>query len=271
MIFFVIIAISLYLCILVFFQIVGPGSKFPKALSSLLGAVVGFYFGSRSGKGDDGNVLREQISNVEKQRDNAQTDILLSKIYKGIVMSKAVIATVVGCGVQLVGTAYDKWKKRILNVTITPAILPLRAVDANTGMALLLQSPIFKNVFEKKFEDNDRPFILEATELLTAENVDAFWNTYKGDFDSQEHFDQGSQEFRRAALDRELADETQDASALFAEAGGLNNFMASVDHINADEEAQAMLHQLVIAIETLQKQGEPVPTIFEKVKKEEGL
>jgi hypothetical protein len=350
MISFIIIAISLYLCVLLFFQIVGEDSKFPEALSSLLGAVVGFYFGSRSSKGDDGKVLQEQISGMEKERDTGQSDALLVKIKKGIAMTKAVvdclpeeqkkkyaelveklekgyetvsaiskggnlgdavtkgkalfdlfkkenpvrdifskalktlapvlggtgpalaiIATVVGCGVKLVGSAYEKWKKRILNVPITPAVLPLQVVDANTGMTLLLKSPIFKKAFEKELEDNDRPFMRAATELLAASDVESFWNQYKTRFDSREQFDQGLQQFRKASLDRELADETQDDPALFSEAGGLGKFMNSLDQINTDEDAQAALHQLAMAVETLQKQGEPVPSIFEKFKTEEGL
>lgn len=347
---FIIIAISLYISVLLFFRIAGDGSKFPDALSSLLGAVVGFYFGSRSGgKGGDGEALKEQISTMAKSRDSTQSDTLLSKVSKGIVMSKAVIdllpeeqkkkygdfvdklekgcqtvnaiaqggnvkdavekgqalfdlfreenpvrdifakslksfgsvlggsvpalaviSTVVGCGVKLVGTAYEKWKKRILNVPITPAVLPLEVVDANTGFTLLLQSPLFKKVFEKKLEANDRPFMAEAADLLTRD-AEAFWNKYKGAFDSRAQFDQGLQEFRRAALDRELADETRGDPALFQQSGGLQNFMKSVDRINTDEEAQAALHQLALTVEMLQKKGEPVPSIFEKLKKEEGL
>lgn len=350
MISFVIIAISLYLCVLLFFKIVGEGSKFPEALSSLLGAVVGFYFGSRSNKGDGGAALKDQISTMAKSRDGENSDTMLSKINKGIVMSKAVIdllpeeqkkkyggfvekletgyqtvsaiaqggnvkdalekgqalfnlirtdnpvrdifskalksfgpvlggsvpalaviATVVGCGVKLVGTAYEKWKKRILNVPITPAVLPLQVVDANTGFTLLLQSPIFKKVFEKQLEANDRPFMTEAVKLLGDQDVETFWNKHKGAFDSRAEFDQGLQEFRRAALDRELEDETKDDPALFQQAGGLQNFMQSVDQINTNEQAQAALHQLAMAVEMLQKKGEPVPAIFEKIKKEEGV
>ncbi len=350
MISFIIIAISLYLCVLLFFQIVGQGSKFPEALSSLLGAVVGFYFGSRSGKADDGKVLQEQLSTIEKERDGEQSDTILSRIKKGIDMSKAAIAllpdeqkkkygefieklekgyatvsaiaqggnvsdaltrgkelfdlfrkenpvrdifanaikslgavlggpvpalavitTVVGCGVKLAGSAYEKWKVRILNVPVTPAVLPLQVVDANTGFTLLLQSPIFKQAFEQKLEANDRPFMVEATELLNASDVEAFWNKHKEAFDSMEQFNQGLQQFRRAALDRELIVDTQDDDALFSQTGGLDKFMKELDRINTDEEAQAALHQLVIAVETLQKQGEPVPAIFEKLKKEEGL
>ncbi|WP_419661832.1 uncharacterized protein Dvar_22650 [Desulfosarcina variabilis str. Montpellier] len=352
MISFIIIAVSLYLCVLLFFQIVGEGSTFPEALSSLLGAVVGFYFGSRSSKSDDGKMLQEQLSGMEKERDTGQSDTLLTKINKGIVMSRAVIdalpeeqkkmygellenlekgyqtvnaisrggnvseavakgkalfdlfrkenpvrdifskaleafipvlsgsvpalaviATVVDCGVKLVGSTYEKWKKRILNVPITPAVLPLQPVDANTGFTLLLKSPIFKMAFKEKFEANDRPFMRQTTELLVASDadVDECWNQYKTYFDSREQFDQGLQQFRKAALDRELAADTQDDPALFSQVGGLGTFMDALDQINTDADAQAALHQLAMVVETLHKQGEPVPAIFEKLKKEEEL
>jgi predicted ATPase len=111
----------------------------------------------------------------------------------------------------------------------------------------------------------------EAVELLGAQDVEVFWNKHKGAFDSRAQFDQGLQEYRQAALDRELEDETKDDPALFQQAGGLQNFMQSLDQINTNEQAQAALHQLAMAVEMLQKKGEPVPTIFEKIRKEEGV
>ncbi len=350
MISFIIIAISLYLSVLLFFQILGKDSKFPEALSSLLGAVVGFYFGSRVGGKGEGEVLQEEVKNLKTERDTTQSDTLLSKIKKGIDMTKAVvnvlpedqkkkygdvvakleqgyatvqsltsggsikdavtkgqelfelfrkenpakdaftralgafstvlggpgpalavITTVVGVGVKLVGNAYDKWKKRILDLPLAPAVLPLKVVDANTGFTLLLQSPIFKKAFAQELEGNDRPFLTKAAETLTSQSVEDFWNTYKDRFESREQFNQGLQEFRRGALDRELKADTTECPALFAQAGGLEPFMGSVDRINTNEEAKASLHQLTMIVEELQRQGEPVPTIFEKIQKEAGL
>jgi len=345
---FIIIAISLYLYVLLFFRVPGPENRFPEALSSLFGAVVGFYFGSKTGGGSSDSA-QEEIENLKRERDSAKSDSVLSKLRKGIDMTNAVIhvlpeeqrkksgdmaarleqgyfavqtlasggikdaaakghelfdlfrkdnpardafaaalksfgpvlggtmpalaviSTVVGAGVKLVGHAYEKWKKRILNAPITPAMLPLKDIDANTGFTLLLQCPIFKTVFTKELEGNDRAFMTKAAELLTRENVEDFRTTYKERFLSREHFAQGLQEFRRAGLDRELAAETMDDPSLFAQAGGLKAFLQSLDRINGNEEAQASLHQLATIVEELRRQGEPVPAIFEKVRKEEGL
>ncbi|VAX34562.1 hypothetical protein MNBD_NITROSPIRAE03-348 [hydrothermal vent metagenome] len=50
----IIIVVCLYLAILLFFRVAGDESEFPEVLSGLLGAVVGFYFGSRTAtKGQD--------------------------------------------------------------------------------------------------------------------------------------------------------------------------------------------------------------------------
>lgn len=350
MISFIIITISLYLSILLFFKVVGSGSSFPEALSSLLGAVVGFYFGSRTGgKGEDAG-LQTQVKDLKTERDTTESNKLLVNIKKGIDMTKsivgilpddqkkkytdiitkleqgydtvkslasggglkdalakgqelfdlfkkdnpardifskaltsfstvlggsvpalAIISTIVGVGVKLVGTEYEKWKKRVLNVPITPAVLTLRPIDANTGFTLLLQCPIFKAAFAQELEGNDRPFMTRIAELINQPNVDDFWNTYKDRFDSREKFDQGLQELRRATLDSELAADTIDRPELFAQAGGVKEFMKSVDRINTNEGAQASLQQLVLVVEQLQKEGEPVPTIFEKVQKEMGV
>jgi hypothetical protein len=350
MIALVVVTLSLYLAVLLFFQVAGDNSKFPEVLSSLLGAVVGFYFGSRSGgKGEEGG-LKTEVQQLKTERDTTQSETLLTKIKKGIDMSRAVIdilpedqkkkygdiiskleqgaatveslttggsikdavakgqelfdlfknqnpvkdiftkslgafaallggtgpalaviATVVGVGVKLVGSAYTKWKVRVLNVPLTPAVLPLKVVDANTGFTLLLQSPAFKAAFAKELNENDRPFMGRVTALLGQDDVEAFWNDYTARFSTREQFDTGLQEFRRAALDMELTGDTTDSPTLFTPAGGLTPFMQSVDRINTNEEAQACLHQLITIVEELQKKGEPVPTIFEKVQKEAGL
>lgn len=350
MISFIIIVISLYLCILLFFHAGGDGSRFPEALSSLLGAVVGFYFGSKTGGTDSSDYLQDQVKDLKTGIDTSQSSALLTKIRKGIDMTKAVvnvlpeeqkkkygdmigkleqgyntvetlsnggsvkdavakgeelfslfrkdnpakdvftkalasfssvlggsvpalavIATVVGVSVKLVGNAYEKWKKRLLDVPITPAMLPLKVIDANTGLTLLLQTTLFKKAFEKELEGNDRPFLTRAAELIARENVEDFWNTYKERFDSRDQFNQGLQEFRKAALDRELGADTMDDPALFAKTNGMKPFLQSVDRINSSQDAKAALQQLAVIVEELQRQGEPVPTIFEKVQKEAGL
>lgn len=94
----IIIGTSLFLAVLLFFKVVGTDSKFPEVLSGILGAVVGFYFGSRttSQKGDD--VLQGQVRDMKTQRDEvaaakdaSDADSVLGKIKKGIGMSQTVV------------------------------------------------------------------------------------------------------------------------------------------------------------------------------------
>lgn len=350
----VIITTSLYLAILVFFNAGGDNSKFPEVLSGLVGAVIGFYFGSRSaGKGEESalqgeiKIIKAQRDNIEAEKVGMQSDSLVNKIEKGIAMSKsvsillpehlrkkyddtigkledglknvenltglgnikdaavkagevfdlfkgenpvrdiytngvtaigkviggsvpavAVIMAVVAAGVKLTGVLYQKWKNRILNAPFNLAELPLRVVDASTAYTLLRSSPKFKNAFAQELDERNWPFIETAFKLLQQEDVEQFWAGHKNRFESRQDFEEGVREFRKAAVDMELQDIEP---ALFAKAGGLKPFMASMEKIHSDPEAKAALDAVVTVVEGLQSQGQPVPAIFEKVQAEVQL
>jgi hypothetical protein len=343
------VTVSLFLAVLYFFQLAGTESRYPEVLSSLLGAVIGFYFGSRAGGGqtnDEG--LQTEIKDLKTQRDRvvtekdaAQTESLLGKINKGIALSRtvslllpkelrekydqvigkleqgvtvienlqksgdvksaleqsqglfnlfktenpvrdiysqalgsfatvlgsavpalAVISTVVQVGAKLVGVAYEKWRTRVLGAPFFPSVTPLQVADANTGFLLLRLSPIFKKAFLNELETNDRAFMQSALNLLQRDDVEPFWEAHKGNFESRAEFEDGVMEFRQAAADMELD------PALFAEAGGKEIFLQSLDRINQDEKARAALQQLAVVVETMQQEGQPVLSIFDKVRKE---
>lgn len=342
----IIITMSLSLLVLsVFGLLKGP---FPEVLIGILGTVLGFYFGSRTGGGDE--ATKEQIGTLTSQRDEAfakhdatQKDSLISKVKKGISMSKVAIEflpaeqkkkygeliakmeagvsvaeTLSGAGndkeaaskagevldmfkasnpaqdtfskavqsigqvlgtavpavaiasvvvvlcTKLAGAIYQKWKARVLHAPFSPAIIPLKVVDANTGFTLMLNSPIFKKAFSKELEGNDRPFMESATTLLNQIDVEDFWKKYKDRFDSREQFEAGLEEFRRAAADLELASEIP--ADLLAQAGGYKSFMTAIDKVNADPQAKASLDELVVVNESLHKSGEPTLSILDKVK-----
>lgn len=345
------VTVSLFLAMLYFFKLAGTDTRFPEVLSSLLGAVIGFYFGSRAGGKETDEGLQAEVKDLKVQRDQAttekdkaQSEDLIGKINKGIAMSKtisvflpknlrekhdavitrleqgvaavqsltqagdlkgaldqgkelldlfknsnpardvftqsltafgtvlggsvpalAVIATVVGIGTKLVGTAYEKWRTRVLNAPFFPSVIPLNVVDANTGFLLLRLSPIFKKAFARELEENSRKFMGEILALLKQDDADPVWRQYSDRFTSLDEFEQGVAEFRQAAADMDLD------PALFAEAGGKEAFLQSLQQINTNEESKAALHQLVTVVEGLQQKGEPVLSIFDKVRKEAGL
>jgi hypothetical protein len=92
-----IIFVSLYVIILVFFGV--SKAPFPEVLSSLLGAVVGFYFGSRTAGKGDSDALQDHIADLKSQRDAATDEVgkkdandLLGKVKSGLTMAKTVLA-----------------------------------------------------------------------------------------------------------------------------------------------------------------------------------
>lgn len=205
-----------------------------------------------------GNPVRDLVERASRS---------FGRVLGSAVPSLAVIGGIVGVSSKLVGVAYQKWKARILRLPFSPAVIPLEVVDANTGFVLFLRSPIFKNSFARELEANDRPFMESAVrEFLRQEDTEALWARYKDRFESRGQFEEGMEEFRRAAADAELK-RTVDP-ALLAEAGGYEPMMSAVDRISADPEAQADLDALVTVSEGLGRQGEPVKAVFDKALEE---
>ncbi len=341
----IIVTISLYFIVIGTFRGVG----FPETLTTILGTVIGFYFGSRSASKDTDQAEMDQMKAYQKDRDvalTAQGGTLLKKIEKGISMSKvaldllpddlkkkysgvvgkleqglssaqdlsklgnasqaiekakevfdsfrkdnpvkdivqkaslsfatvlggsippvAIIGAVVAVGTALAGVAYQKWKSRILHAPFSPADTPLKIVDANTGFTLFLQCPIFKNAFMDKLEANDRPFIASAVEkFLGPTDKTQLWNAYKDRFESIDQFETGLEEFRRAAVDLEIKNEIP--PDLLSEVGGYENLIASIDKIHSNPDAKADLDAVFMIAQGLQQKGEPVKSIFEKVREE---
>jgi len=350
MIAFSVVILSLYFISL---QVLGVvETTFPEALGSLLGAVIGFYFGSRSsGPADSG--MQKQVDEMKQQRDSAvaekdggKANELLKKAKKGVSLTKkalkylpeeqqkkyqklvgkleqgvevaeklnksgmisdavnkaqqtfkdfvtdnpikdlvkkaadsfklalgvslpqvALVTTVVGVGAGLAGLAYQKWKARILHAPFSPAELPLKTIDANTGFSLLVTSPIFKKAFMQELQDNDRPFMQSMIDLCIKESdTNAIYTKYKDHFESRELFEQGLIEFRHNAADRELKEFIDDSA--FSEIGGYDAFISMIDRIHNDDKALADLDAVVTVAENLQNEGEPVVSVFKKASEE---
>ncbi len=184
----------------------------------------------------------------------------------------AIIGSVIAIGTKLAGMAFQKWKARVLHLPFSPAVIPLTVVDANTGFSLLVKTPIFKTAFTQQLTDNDRDFMKTAVEdFIKEEDHEALWTKYetKGTFESREQFDEGLEEFRRLVAARELQ---QDLAVVeskeLAEVGGPEKLIAAIDQLHTDDEALGDLDMLVTSVENLHRNGEPVPSIFEKVKEE---
>jgi hypothetical protein len=176
----------------------------------------------------------------------------------------ALIMAIVGVSATLIGVAYQKWKARILRLPFSPAVIPLSVVDAQTGFILFLQCPIFKSVFAAELEGHDRPFMEAAVkDFLREDSMEALWQTYKSRFESREQFEAGVEEFRRAAADLELKNAVD--PTLLAGAGGYDTVMASIDKIQANEQARADLDALLVTVEGINEKGGSPKDVFDKV------
>lgn len=205
-----------------------------------------------------GNPVKERV---------AQAMQSFGRVLGTTLPSLGLIGGIVKVGANLTGMAYQKWKARILHLPFSPAVLPPALVDANTGLVLFMKSPVLKEAFRPELEGNDRPFMEEATHaFLREERMDALWTAYKDRFESRAAFEEGVEAFRRAAADLEL-EEAIEADQL-ADVGGYGTLTAAVDRLHQDDEARADLDAIVTIFEGLQRSGEPVLSILDKVKNE---
>lgn len=90
-------------------------------------------------------------------------------------------------------SSHDNTGENVIQKPWSTAILPLAAIDGNTGFTLLIESPIFNRAFAEELEGNDRPFMKMAAEALTSGNQEALWNGYEDRFSSREEFEQALQ------------------------------------------------------------------------------
>jgi hypothetical protein len=178
----------------------------------------------------------------------------------------AIISAVVGISATLVGVAYAKWKARILRLPFSPAVVPLKLVDADTGFVLVAQSPILKEAFAAQLVGHDRPFLEGVAKDFLTQEAAGLWNTYQEYFASREAFAEGLDDFRRAAATLELRADID--PVLLREVGGFDPLLSALDKLQQDDAAKADLDLLVETTEGLRKAGEPVQSIFDKVRSE---
>lgn len=177
------------------------------------------------------------------------------------------IGSIVKVSANLTGMTYQKWKARILHLPFSPAVLPPPLIDAPTGFTLFLKSPVLSDAFRTELEANNRSFMKKATTaFLEEETMDELWSRYKDRFELRAVFERSVEAFRRTAADIEL--EAVIATESLAAAGGYESMVSTIDHLHEDDEARADLDALVTVFEGLQRSGEPVLSILDKVKVE---
>ena len=222
-------------------------------------------------KGDFGGALKEAKEKFDDfVKDNPLKGIITKALesFKSVGISLpsiAVVGSIIGISTKLTGIVYDKWKARILNLPFTPAHLPLKLIDADTGSILFRKSNIMSKVFEKEILEDKRSFIGQATEDFLQKNSDQLWETYEDYFSTLEELELGLSEFRRNVADRELEFDLKDITI---EAGNYKQLSKDLDKIYADENSRKDLDLLVEVVEKLQQNQEPVERIFKKVRKE---
>lgn len=180
----------------------------------------------------------------------------------------ALIAAVVAGTVKLTGIFYQKWKARILHMPFSPAAgLSLEPVDDNTGFMLLRQSPLFLAAFQAQI-DNPQ-FLKDAVnDFIGNANADQLFEKYAelGGFKTVQQFEEGLDQFHRAATDRELKSLILARDpAMFGNTGGYESVMQAIDKLHENLQALKDLDSLIVVTEKLQAEDKPVAGMINNI------
>lgn len=178
--------------------------------------------------------------------------------------------------VHLGGLVYDLWKARALRMPFSPAVVPLVLDDDTTGLALIAESPTFSQAFRDEIAARGPSFTRTVAErYLLDGDIDWLWEDFSDQFNSEDEFRSGAEEFHAASEDVIMARidmrlrEMVESSGVETSAG-YDTLVAAIDRLRDDEDGAARLDALLTVFEALHRGGGRLPSVLEKVKNELG-
>jgi hypothetical protein len=183
----------------------------------------------------------------------------------GLVPPLAIAGVVVAIGSKLAGAAYDRWIARVLNAPYTPELFPPTVIDGSVAMGIARVSPIFSRAFASEIQAGNLSKIRTVIrDTLTDNPIDALWAQVDiaTRFADQDELERGIAEVQRAAMTEEILKDMDPSEV--APVGGVDRFVAAIDRINGDQNAQRDMDALVLMMGELKKQNQPVTTVFQE-------
>jgi len=175
----------------------------------------------------------------------------------------AIASAVVFVGARLASAAYSRWQARILNAPYTPELFPARVVDAAVAVSIIRSSPIFAEKFKAELEAGNLKLLRDTVREALQDNSEAaLWKRedIAARFHTMDELRTGIDEIQRLAITGEVTKDVEPEQ--LTAVGGMDNFLRAIDQINADEKAQADLDQIMLVVNQLRKNGQPVEEIF---------
>jgi hypothetical protein len=243
-----------------------------KKLNSIINAVnIGINAAEGlAGSGKTAEAIAEIGKSVEKLKENNPMQTVLSSAVGsfGSILSTAfpplAIATIViGIGSKLAGAAYQRWVARVLAAPYTPELFPPTVIDSAVAMSIARSSPIFSRAFDKEIKAGNLEYIRNLVRQALSDTADkSFWSKpdIANRFTDLAELDEGIKQIQLAAMTEEVLKDIDPAE--MEPVGGTDQFMEAIDKINANENAQKDLDSLVLMMNELKKENQPVQQIF---------
>lgn len=175
-----------------------------------------------------------------------------------------VALAIAGIGGRLVGAAYDRWVARVLGAPHTPELFPPTIVDADMTMMIVRRSPVLRAAYQDALTAGDRAFFSAFKDLaLSADGADALWQEARFGRDvglDREQVEAAATEFQREVMNELTVREIPGDAA--AQAGGAEALLGQVDRLQADTDARVELEKLVLLVDGLKQDGQPVEKLF---------
>jgi len=176
------------------------------------------------------------------------------------------VALVLGLGWQLGSAEYRRWRARVLAAPYEAQLIDFGVVTPTSAEIRMERSPIFRRVFSaRKREPGFFATLVDA--VARDDAADRLWSLYGGEpslFASREELEAGLDEFRRALLAEQAANDVRDetVSAVAATLGIAAPPPAVVNAVlddpvreDATEEQKAALEALVMMVGPLREKN----------------
>ncbi len=227
----------------------------------------------REGKYSVAKTVADMLENLLTKQDGVKS--LLQNIVGtigtiiGANPSLALVGGALRIGSTLAGDAYDKWRKRILDMPIEAGDINPNVLDADTAESIFISIDLFKRSFSKQLLSNkpeDKTRLLQILKDLASDNsIDALYRKYQKQISgTPEEFAASVQLLREMLLDAELEQSLQHAD--FGELKNYQSFTQYLERVKDDKEGNAVLNELMQLIDKIRTKKIDVNKVLEYLK-----
>ncbi len=180
--------------------------------------------------------------------------------------SLALVGGALRIGSTLAGDAYDRWRKRVLDMPIRVGEVNPNILDADTAESIFISIDLFKRSFQKELLSNqpeDKARLLGILkDLATGESMEELYQKYRDRIQgTPEEFSASVNLLREMLVDVEIDRSLRNFD--FGELENYQNFIHYLNMLKDDKEGSVVLNELMRLIDKMREKNVDVHKILE--------